>query len=124
MRGGTLRRVLLRLAAGVAGGALGLEHLPPKILPAQQSPWDLFLTGDTKKKKKRVGKKKERKNWIVYGILKKKKYTKQTFNLSCSARWLEKRGGMEAGLNIDGAIWTCCEVDTHCSGVWGGLLEM
>lgn len=31
---------------------------------------------------------------------------------------------MAAGLDIDGAIWRCCEVDTHCSGVWGGLLEM
>ncbi len=31
---------------------------------------------------------------------------------------------MAAGLDRDGAIWSCCEVDTHCSGVWGGLLEM
>ena len=29
-----------------------------------------------------------------------------------------------AALDVDGAIWRCCEVDTHCSGVWGGLLEM
>lgn len=41
--GGALRRVLLRLAAGVAGGALRLEHLPPEVLPAQQRARDLLV---------------------------------------------------------------------------------
>lgn len=40
---GALRGVLLRLAAGVAGGALRLEHLPPKVLPAQQRARDLLV---------------------------------------------------------------------------------
>lgn len=30
---------------------------------------------------------------------------------------------MAAELDGDGALWRG-EADTHCSGVWGGLLEM
>lgn len=45
MRRGALRRVLLGLAAGVAGGALRLEHLPPEVLPAQESAGDLLIAG-------------------------------------------------------------------------------
>ena len=52
--GGALRGVLLRLAAGVTGGALRLEHLPPKVLPAQQSARDLFLTAGTERERRKV----------------------------------------------------------------------
>lgn len=53
MRRGALRGVLLRLAAGVAGGALRLEHLPPEILAAQQGARDLLVAGETAIKSKR-----------------------------------------------------------------------
>lgn len=52
--GGALRRVLFRLAAGVAGGALRLEHLPPEILPAQQSARDLLFAGDRRRRRRRA----------------------------------------------------------------------
>lgn len=51
---GALGGVLLRLAAGVAGGALGLEHLPPEVLPAQQSAGDLLLTEGTERERRRL----------------------------------------------------------------------
>lgn len=53
MRRGALRGVLLRLAAGVAGGALRLEHLPPEILAAQQGARDLLVAGETAIKRKK-----------------------------------------------------------------------
>lgn len=52
MCGGALGGVLLGLAAGVAGGALRLEHLPPEVLPAQQSAGDLLVTGGTERERK------------------------------------------------------------------------
>lgn len=48
----------------------------------------------------------------------------KSFKSSETGSFLILSRAMAAWLDIDGAIWICCEVDTHCSGVWGGLLEM
>lgn len=55
VRSGALWGVLLRLAAGVTGGTLRLEHLPPEILPAQQSARDLLITEDAEREWSEVG---------------------------------------------------------------------
>lgn len=86
---GALWGVLLWLAACVAGGTLRLEHLPPKILPAQQSARDLFLTGGgTEREKRKVARE---------CLHRDKDFAKQEFNFRTVTSSLLKGGEEAAG---------------------------
>lgn len=112
MRRGALRGILLRLAAGVAGGALRLEHLPPEILAAQQGARDLLVAGETAIKSKRDVPSFFLSHGRHRGTERILKVVRVCFREHWRLAWTNTR-------------WRYVMVmDTHCSGVWGGLLEM